>query len=133
KGVAVPHAGLLNLVSWHQRTFGVESADRATQLASPGFDAAVWEIWPYLTVGACVCLPTDETRMSPPLLRDWLLSQRVTISFVPTPIAEQLLPLPWPPQAPLRILLTGGDQLHHSPGALPFQLINNYGPTENSV
>jgi non-ribosomal peptide synthetase component F len=42
KGVEITHGSLLNLVAWHQRQFGVSTADRATQLASPGFDAAVW-------------------------------------------------------------------------------------------
>src|SRR5215211_839060 len=45
KGVAVPHRGVLNLVGWHQRAYGVTPADRATQFASPAFDAAAWETW----------------------------------------------------------------------------------------
>ena len=52
KGVLVPHQGLLNLVWWHIREFQVTPADRATQLAGLGFDASVWEIWPYLISGA---------------------------------------------------------------------------------
>jgi len=54
KGVQITHANLLNLVRWHQRAFNVTSADLATLQASPGFDAAVWEVWPYLTIGASV-------------------------------------------------------------------------------
>ncbi len=46
KGVQITHGSLLNLVTWHQRAFNVSPADRATLLASPGFDAAVWESWP---------------------------------------------------------------------------------------
>ena len=57
KGVGVPHAGLENLVQWHNRTFGVTAADRAALVASVGFDASVWELWPYLAVGACVPCP----------------------------------------------------------------------------
>jgi len=56
KGVEVSHLSLLNLVHWHQSAFGVTSADRATHLASVGFDASVWELWPYLTAGASVHL-----------------------------------------------------------------------------
>ena len=45
-----------------------------------------------------------------------------------------VLPLEWPEAPALRILLTGGDKLHHYPSAsVPFKLINNYGPTENTV
>src|ERR1700719_953132 len=41
KGVQVTHSGLSNLVAWHMNAFGVTAADRATQLSSLGFDAAV--------------------------------------------------------------------------------------------
>ena len=134
KGVEILHSGLANLVSWHQRAFSVTSGDRASHLAGLGFDAAVWELWPYLAAGASVHLADDVTRSSAELLRDWLLTRKITISFVPTPLAERLLALRWPSQTPLRILLTGGDALHHYPPAnLPFVLVNNYGPTECTV
>ena len=93
KGVQITHASLLNLVFWHQQTFGVQPGDRATQLASPAFDAAVWELWPYLTAGASVYLPADVVRNEPTLLRDWLVAHRITITFVPTPLAERMITL----------------------------------------
>jgi len=34
KGVEIQHAGLVNLVTWHQRVYNVTPADRATQLSS---------------------------------------------------------------------------------------------------
>ena len=52
KGVQVTHSGLSNLIAWHVDTFGVTAADRATQLSSLGFDAAVWEMWAHLSAGA---------------------------------------------------------------------------------
>ena len=134
KGVLVPHRGLCNLVAWHQRTFAITAADRATCLAGLGFDAAVWEIWPYLTVGATLHLSEPATLGSAEQLRDWLVAQQITVTFLPTPLAEQVLPLAWPSKTALRLLLTGGDRLRTYPADdLPFALINNYGPTENSV
>jgi amino acid adenylation domain-containing protein len=134
KGVEVTHASLLNLVLWHQRAFTVTPTDRATQLASPGFDAAVWELWPYLTAGASVHLPDEATRVSPEALRDWLVAQSITITFAPTALAERLVALKWPPNTSLRMLLTGADALRRYPPAdLPFTLVNNYGPTEGTV
>ncbi len=134
KGVEITHGSLLNLVQWHQKAFELKLADRATQLASPGFDAAVWEIWPYLTMGASIFLPENSLRSDPEGLRDWLLRQRINISFVPTPMAERMISLPWPARTPLRIMLTGGDKLHrYPPSTLPFILVNNYGPTEYTV
>ncbi|TMD90134.1 MAG: hypothetical protein E6I76_19895, partial [Chloroflexi bacterium] len=39
KGVMIEHRGLLNLVTWHRRTYAVGPEDRATHLAAIGFDA----------------------------------------------------------------------------------------------
>ena len=134
KGVEIAHESLLNLEHWHQQAFGVKSADRASQVANVGFDAAVWEMWPYLATGASLYFAEDETVSDPESLRDWLVAQRITISFIPTPIAEHLLKLPWPSETALRTMLTGADTLHgYLPVGLPFLLVNNYGPTECTV
>jgi len=134
KGVEITHANLLNLVHWHQATFSVSSSDRATLLASPGFDAAVWEIWPYAASGATLLIPSDATRVSPRGLREWLVANSITICFAATPLAQRLLLLDWPAESALRFLLTGADTLHHHPRpGLPFTLVNNYGPTECTV
>lgn len=131
----IPHASLCNLVFWHVQNFGLQSADRATQLAGVGFDASIWELWPPLLVGASITLLDDPARLVPAQLLHWFAEQAITISFVPTPLAEQLvLEESWSPSLALRILLTGGDRLHRVPcSALPCQLINNYGPTETTV
>jgi amino acid adenylation domain-containing protein len=134
KGVEITHRGLANLVSWHLPAFCVSPADRASHVAGLGFDAAAWELWPALAAGASVHLADDITRGSAELLRDWLLAESITISFVPTPLAEHLLALEWPATTALRLLLTGGDTLRRYPPAeLPFVFVNNYGPTECTV
>ncbi|MBE8967605.1 amino acid adenylation domain-containing protein [Nostocales cyanobacterium LEGE 12452] len=135
KGVLIAHKGLLNLVFWHQRAFKITSLDKATQLAGTAFDAAVWELWPYLTAGASIYLVKSQLLSSLVSLRDWLISNQITISFLPTPVAEELLSLEWPTESlALRSILTGGDKLHQYPSDLvPFQVVNNYGPTENTV
>jgi acyl carrier protein len=49
-------------------------------------------------------------------------------------MAERLMELAWPDDTPLRVMLTGGDALHrYPPAGLPFELVNNYGPTECTV
>ena len=134
KGVSVSHRSLLNLVHWHREAFAVTARDRATQLAGVSFDASVWEVWPYLTAGASLHLPDEETRLTPERLRDWLVAEAVTLTFLPTPLAEQVLALGWPRVAALRALLTGGDRLQRRPPrGLPFAVVNNYGPTECTV
>ena len=134
KGVEVTHDSLLNLIRWHQQAFAVTAQDKATQVASPAFDATGWELWPYLTTGASVTLIEKEVLLSPVTLRDWLIAQHITIAFLPTALAESVMTLRWPSKVSLRYLLTGADTLRHYPAPeLPFALINNYGPTEATV
>lgn len=134
KGVEITHGSLLNLVRWHQTAFEVTPDDRASLLASVGFDATVWETWPYLSAGASLHLPDEVTRVSPEQLRDWLVNNEITISFLPTVLAERIMDLDWPASTTLRILLTGAETLRHYPSTkLPFRLVNNYGPTECTV
>ncbi len=134
KGVEVSHAGLCNLIDWHQSAFAVSAFDRASQVAGLGFDAAAWEIWPYLTAGASLHIADEATRRAPELLRDWIVEQKITIGFIPTVMAEQLFRVQWPADAALRVLLTGGDALlRRPPAGLPFAVVNNYGPTECTV
>jgi amino acid adenylation domain-containing protein len=134
KGVEVRHSNLENLIRWHTRAFQISTSDRASFMASLGFDAAVWELWPYLTAGASLHVPEENKRNDAKALREWLLEQKITISFAATAMAESLLGLDWPSSTPLRILLTGADSLRLRPSpSLPFALVNNYGPTEYTV
>ncbi|HYG62910.1 MAG TPA: amino acid adenylation domain-containing protein, partial [Thermoanaerobaculia bacterium] len=136
KGVEVPHAGLLNLVLWHQERYAVHPDDRAGQVASPAFDASVWDLWPYLAAGAASYIPDEETRLSPTAMVRWWMEEGITLTFLPTPLAEAVLDEAVPPESELalRALLVGGDRLHHAPGPeWPFRLVNHYGPAECSV
>jgi len=134
KGVEIQHNALMNLVSWHQRVYDVKPTDRATQVAGPGFDAAVWELWPYLTAAASIHIPDQATVNAPSDLLRWLDHERITICFLPTPLAEAVLSDSTSADLSLRFLLTGGDKLQTIPRQpLPFQFVNHYGPTENTV
>ena len=134
KGVELVHSGLTNLVRWHERAYQVTPADRASAQSTLGFDAAVWELWSYLSVGASLHLPEDSVRNDAVALRDWIISRHITITFGSTAIAERLILLEWPEATSLRFLLTGADTLKSYPSSrLPFALVNNYGPTECTV
>ncbi|MFI7637615.1 amino acid adenylation domain-containing protein [Nonomuraea sp. NPDC049400] len=132
KGVLVPHRALTNLIRWSHETFGL--GGRAPLLTSPNFDPSVWEIWMYLTAGTTMVIPSEQTRLSLPALRDWIVDQELTTCYAPTPIAEGLLGLSWPEGTKLATLSTGGDRLTTYPRPeLPFRLINLYGPAECAV
>ncbi len=134
KGVVIKHKSLANLVYWHIQQFSVTQSDRASMSASPSFDASVWELWPYLCVGACVFPIKDELTVSTPaLLKAWLKEKGITITFIPSPLIKDFLTETI--QTPLlRTVLTGGDVLRTYPTPdCGFKLYNNYGPTENTV
>jgi amino acid adenylation domain-containing protein len=134
KGVEISHANLSNLVRWYCDAFAVNQQDRASHLLGLGFDAAVLEIWAHLSAGATLCLADEGVRSSPELLRQWMVRERVTISLVPAILAARLISLEWPSTTALRLLISGGDMLREGPAAdLPFQVVNQYGPTECTV
>lgn len=134
KGAMVEHASLANLVHWHRATFALGPGDRCTQFASPGFDAAVWEIWPGLAAGAAIHVVPEGLRGDPVGLRDWLLAEGITVTFLPTAVAEGVMSLSWPEEGELRYLLTGGDVLtRRPPSGLGFAVVNNYGLSETAV
>jgi amino acid adenylation domain-containing protein len=134
KGVLVEHAGLMNLVEWHRAAFGLHAGDRCTQISSPGFDAVVWEIWPSLAAGASIHIVPESVRTDPLGLRDWLVTQGITVTFVPTAVADGIIGLGWPEDGALRYLLTGGDALTRRPRPeLGFTVVNNYGLSETTV
>jgi non-ribosomal peptide synthetase component F len=139
KGTELRHGSLSNLCAWHLRAYGLGPDDRTTLLAGPSFDASVWELWPALTAGASLHVPPPDVARNPPVLLAWLAERRITVTFLPTPLAEavlaeMVLAKTGPDGLCLRTLLTGGDRLSRRPVArLPFELVNHYGPTESTV
>lgn len=129
KGVLVGHESLVNLSVWHQQSFHVTERDRATKYAGFGFDASVWEIFPYLLCGAALYIIEEEKRLDIDKLHRYFCENGITISFLPTQICEQFMKFK---DTSLRYLLTGGDKLTRFELS-NFILVNNYGPTENTV
>jgi amino acid adenylation domain-containing protein len=134
KGTELRHSGLSNLVAWHRRAYSLTPDDRCALLAGPGFDASVWEIWPALASGASLRVPPAEIVASPPDLWTWMAAEGITVTFLPTPLAEAVMAEPVPERLALRAILTGGDRLLRRPRPEhPFVLVNHYGPTESTV
>jgi amino acid adenylation domain-containing protein len=134
KGVEIKHANLDHLIRWHRDTFSITRQDRASHLLGLGFDAAVLEIWAHLCAGATLCLADDTVRSSPELIQQWIMRERVTVSLVPAVLGARLIEMRWPATTTLRLLVIGGDALRRGPASqLPFEVVNNYGPTECTV
>jgi amino acid adenylation domain-containing protein len=133
KGAMLVHRGLLNLVAWHRRTFSLTPEDRVAQVVNPSFDVNSWETWPPLTMGASLhALPRELVSSASEIAR-WMAAREITLTFLPTPMAEELLRRE-PQGLSLRALYIGGDRLRHIPPRDPgFRFVNAYGPAETSV
>ena len=131
RGVIIEHRSVANLIAWHQRTFAVDQSARTWLFASVGFDASVWELWPYLLAGATVHVIPAEQRGEPEWLAAYTRTHKLTHVFVPTHLYEQWDRLRVDLPSGLR-LLTGGDRLHHR-DKQGWDVWNNYGPTECTV
>ncbi len=134
KGVAVAHETLSNLVAWYRRAYALSAEDHCSAMSGPAFDALVFESWPALAAGGRLEIVDDEIRSSPLELVRWMEERALTVSWVPTPVAEAIFAEGVVPGGPLRCLQTAGDRLHRLPvAAQAWPLYNNYGPTEATV
>ncbi|MDF4251731.1 MupA/Atu3671 family FMN-dependent luciferase-like monooxygenase [Streptomyces sp. WMMB303] len=134
KGVVLEHRNLAATLATYRDGLAIGPEDRLSWYSGTGFDATALELWPALATGAQLHVVPERLRLDPPELTRWLVERRITVTFVPTPIAEELLAQDWPAHTALRSLVTGGEQLRRRPRpGLPFSLVNIYGPTEAAV
>lgn len=134
KGVELIHRGFINLVRWNMEAYAITANDRCLQIATPAYDAYIFELFPCLAAGATAYLVDDITRTSAALLRKEIIEKKISMAFLSTAIGQVVMEEPWPPETSLRILAIGGEKLVRLPPlSPPFQFLNFYGPTENSV
>ena len=129
KGVMIEHRSVVNLCAWHLDAFRVTADDRASKYARFGFDASVWEIFPYLQAGATLHMIDEAIRLDLPRLGRYFESRGISIAFLPTQVCELFMEQEC---SSLRVLLTGGDRLRLV-RPRGYRLVNNYGPTEDTV
>ena len=132
-GVLVEHAGAVNLLRAAHRLYAVRPGSRVLQTASLGFDASVLEIFLALGSGATLCLVREEDRLTPAVLAELLVRQRVTTAVL-TPAQLALLPERELPG--LSAVSVGGEACPAELAAVwagGRRLLNCYGPTEATI
>ena len=135
RGVMITQRSLVNLACWHNRNYTITPADNATLYAGFGFDASVWELFPYLIKGSTLHIPDEAIKLDTRELNDYYERNHITVGFLPTQMCEQFMDMERDNRS-LRILLTGGDKLRTynlDVEKRGYDLYNNYGPTENTV
>ena len=129
KGIVFEHKSLLNLCKWYNEYYSINGRDRTTKYADINYDANLIEIFPALLQGACIYAIPEELKLDMPRLNKFYENNKISVSWLPTPVFEQFLP---ENNRSLRVLYTGGDRLKNVLKQ-SYEIYNNYGPAEDTV
>jgi amino acid adenylation domain-containing protein len=140
KGVLNPHRGVVNRLTWMQKTHRLRADEAVLQNSSFSFDASVFEIfWP-LTVGARVVLTRRESYKDPAALLETIRRENVTTAYFVCSMLHYFLEIDGAEKCTsLERLMCGGEALSPSlvrrvGERLPrVALWNLYGPSESAV
>jgi amino acid adenylation domain-containing protein/non-ribosomal peptide synthase protein (TIGR01720 family) len=131
KGTVIQHYAFCSGAAAHAPALRMHPSSRVLQFASYTFDASLLEILTTLTIGACVCVPSDDERLND-------VTKAINeLSVTWTLLTPSFIQVIQPSQVPtLRTLVLGGEamsQTHISTWADKVELINAYGPSECAV
>ncbi|MEE2035438.1 non-ribosomal peptide synthetase, partial [Rhodococcus chondri] len=132
KGVVVTHRGLTNLNAEVRTHFAITHTARVSHLASPSFDASIFEFTKAFCAGATLVIVPPQIYGGDELAR-YLRAQQVTHAFI-TPTA--LASLDPAGLDTLRVLVVAGEACppdlvaRWAPGR---HMFNGYGPSEATI
>ena len=137
KGVVVPHRAVERLVR-EPNYVRLDNRSRLLQLAPLSFDAATFEIWgALLNGGALVIMPPGP--VSTEEIGAVLTGQQIDTLWLTAGLFNQMVDSALPAFSGVRQMLAGGDVLsvehveRFRRSHPQCQLINGYGPTENTT
>ena len=139
KGVPVVHRPVAEYFVWFKGDYGIDENERLLQVASPGFDVSMGEIFGMLACGGRLVIPRPDGLSDVGYLTDLLHDEGITsMHFVPS-LLGLFLSLPGVNQwRTLQRVPIGGEAL---PGELADKFLgtfdallhNFYGPTETVI
>ncbi|SNT66744.1 amino acid adenylation domain-containing protein, partial [Stenotrophomonas lactitubi] len=139
KGVMVEHRNVLRLAI-NNGFASLGPSDVVAHCANPAFDAATWEIWGALLVGARVQVVAEQVALDPVALDKALRAGGVTALWLTAGLFNAHADALTDAFAGLRYLLVGGDVLDPdrigrvlAQSTPPQHLLNGYGPTESTT
>ncbi len=143
KGVCMGHDALVNLLQWQKKNTIAAAGTKTLQFAPLTFDVSFQEIFSTLTAGGTLVLITEELRIDPNCLLQYIKQQEINRLFLPFVALQYLTEAACAsnnfPDC-LQEVITAGEQLKITPAVSRFfnqlpncSLINQYGPTECHV
>ncbi|MBA4538759.1 amino acid adenylation domain-containing protein, partial [Bacillus aquiflavi] len=129
KGVLIEHHSLVNLCHWYVEFHEIKESDRITNYLKISFDASIGEIFPCLITGATLYVLNPNIRLEMDKLNDYMNHNGITVATLPCKVSEQFI---LQENDSLRMLIVGGEKLKVNQDTR-YQIVNAYGPTENTV
>lgn len=131
KGIVLEHAALSSSIVAHGPILQISTTSRVLQFASYTFDVSIGEIFTTLTMGGCICIPSNDDRMNN--LAGVINSLSVNWAYLTPSVATLITPEEVPK---LEILALGGEAPspeNVATWSTKVHLINIYGPAECSI
>ncbi|MET8625854.1 non-ribosomal peptide synthetase [Kitasatospora sp. NPDC004669] len=140
KGIAVEHRSIVNTITWRNSYYGFGPDDVTLAIPRPSFDSSVEDIFCALTAGSRLLTP-DRERITDRYYLVELLEHRNVSHFLITPaLYQRLLPgIDAQTTKALRSVTVAGERFtsglvrEHFRRIPEVALLNEYGPSENSV
>ncbi|HEX3043744.1 MAG TPA: amino acid adenylation domain-containing protein [Bacillota bacterium] len=140
KGVMVEHRGIANTILWRAHEYQFTVLDQVLQLFSHSFDGFLTSFFAPVVSGATIVMPNDEEAKNPVIIKEYLVSHKITHFICVPALYYSLLEIAKPGELRnLRMITLAGDKIDEglvtqSKRLNPnLEVINEYGPTENSV
>ncbi len=139
KGVEITHDAITRSVRWRIDYYTFDEETRTLQLPSPVFDASIIDIWSTLGAGSTLVVPTPAERENLHGLARLIRDEGITNALMTPSFYGAMLEVAPQDLARLKLFCVAGEALsrdlvvRHFANSPQTRLINEYGPTENSV
>ena len=124
------HRTIATTIAVQTASTHMQPTSRVLHYSSLTLDMSVLELYGTLALGGCICIPSDDERMSD--IGGFMARQGISWAFM-TPTTANAIPSP---PASLRTLVLGGEPVMPDiPARWPsnVEVLSGYGPTEVSV
>lgn len=131
KGVVWEHRNFSSAIAYHERGVHLGREPRVIQFAPHVFDASALDILTTLCLGGCVCVPSDEDKLTN--FVNYVNSMNVNWAFLTPTFARLIDPQDIPN---LRTLVLGGEPIGQDnidKWSPRLTLLNGFGPSETTI